>query len=86
MAKRNTPYNHRCWPTLRLMILRRDGYQCQVHGPRCTHVANECDHIEPWLDGGAWFNPANLRAACTACNKGRRNQPHKYDTTPSRTW
>ena len=86
MAKRGTPYAHRAWPHIRRTILARDGYQCQINGPHCTHLANECDHIQPWLDGGAWFDASNLRAACTACNKGRRNTPYRYPTTPSRAW
>lgn len=86
MPKRGTPYAHRCWPRLRLMILRRDGHTCQIKGPHCTQVGTECDHILPWLDGGAWFDPTNLRAACTPCNKGRRNRPAQYENTASRQW
>lgn len=72
----NYPY---CWPwpKIRRQVLERDHYQCQIQGPRCTHVATDVDHIISWLEGGAPFDPANLRAACPTCNRGRT----KWQTT-----
>ncbi len=50
------------------MVLERDGHRCQIHGHRCTILATDVDHIVPLADGGAPYDPANLRAACKWCN------------------
>ena len=42
-----------------------------MRGPSCTHAATEVDHRIPAAAGGAFFDPANLRASCKACNIGR---------------
>jgi 5-methylcytosine-specific restriction endonuclease McrA len=91
MTKRVAPYTHRCWPHLRLMVLRRDGWVCQVRRPGCQTTATHCDHIVPWeLDpttGGAWFDPDNLRAACAFCNVSRKRRSRQAITNePSRAW
>lgn len=57
-----------------MAVLERDGYQCRIKGPKCRGAAAEVDHIVPWRDGGAWFDPANLRAACSWCNTWRANR------------
>lgn len=91
MTKRryNDPYHDPRWPALRLQVLARDLRVCQIRGPRCLGTANVCDHIISWKTDGAWFDPANLRAACKPCNNGRlrtiavdRSPP----TGPSRNW
>lgn len=64
------PY-HGPWPRIRLQILERDGYACQINGPGCTLHASHVDHIIPWTEGGAWYDPANLRASCEHCNTAR---------------
>lgn len=56
------------WRRLRLVILERDGYQCQIRGPRCEGKATDVDHIIPIADGGPEFEETNLRAACHPCN------------------
>ena len=53
---------------LRLLVLERDRWVCQIKGPTCTHAATAVDHIIARADGGDMYNPANLRAACKACN------------------
>jgi 5-methylcytosine-specific restriction endonuclease McrA len=53
---------------LRRAILDRDLGLCQIKGPKCTRFATEVDHIVARVDGGAVFDPANLRAACRKCN------------------
>ena len=58
---------------LRLAILDRDQGLCQIRGPKCTRYATEVDHIVARIDGGPIDDPTNLRAACRACNAGRRN-------------
>jgi 5-methylcytosine-specific restriction endonuclease McrA len=61
----------RAYKALRRMVLERDRYVCQVRGPRCTKVATEADHVISRADGGAVFDPRNMRAACAACNGWR---------------
>ena len=68
------------WPKVRRSILERDHYQCQINGPRCTSIATTVDHIIPVLQGGAWWDPANLRAACAKCND------HRIDRTRAEAW
>ena len=76
----------RRWKTLRLRILHRDLWQCQIRGPRCLGKANEADHITPprgdeTLQWAEW----NLRGACAPCNNGRNNPALEAATvaTPS---
>lgn len=52
---------------LRVLILQRDAYRCQIAGPNCTKAATQVDHIEPLINGGD-HHPDNLRAACANCN------------------
>jgi 5-methylcytosine-specific restriction endonuclease McrA len=68
-----TPYRHPMWPTVRLRILQRDGYACQLKLPKCRGKARAVDHIIDWRDGGGWFDATNLRAACIPCNTAQRN-------------
>lgn len=72
------------WRRLRLEILERDGWRCQIRGPRCTGRAEEVDHIHTLKDGGPRFEPSNLRAACAKCNRGRRDR--KIRIAASREW
>lgn len=84
-----TPYGNAAWPTIRRAILRRDNHVCQIRGPNCKTTATHADHIVSWQDGGAWFDHANLRAACATCNSGRRRPIHPDQlgsAPPSRTW
>ncbi|MGH3610387.1 MAG: HNH endonuclease, partial [Pseudonocardiaceae bacterium] len=57
---------------MRLSILDRDGWLCQIRGPGCTTKATCVDHIVATEDGGAWWDSSNLRASCFACNNNRR--------------
>lgn len=68
MAK---PHYSGPWQRIRRKILERDGHLCQIRGPRCTTVATEVDHMIPDSQGGAWFDPLNLRASCAPCNNNR---------------
>ena len=56
------------WKRLRLAVLYRDGYVCQVGGPKCVGRASTVDHITPVILGGAFWDQANLRASCKPCN------------------
>lgn len=53
------------WPTIRLWILERDSYLCQICKLRS---ATDVDHIWPRRLGGE-DHVSNLRAACGMCNK-----------------
>jgi 5-methylcytosine-specific restriction endonuclease McrA len=64
-------YQTTAWKRLRLLILERDRHTCQVQGEGCTTVATTVDHIVSVGEGGAFYDPANLRAACPHCNSAR---------------
>jgi 5-methylcytosine-specific restriction endonuclease McrA len=56
------------WRRLRLLILDRDGWRCQIAGPHCSKFATTVDHIVARVDSGDCWAPSNLRAACRRCN------------------
>lgn len=77
------------WPPgLHAYILNRDNHKCQIKLPKCTTRATAVDHIIPTSEGGPWFAPTNLRAACRYCNSARANPKsrHNQDPKPSRHW
>jgi len=74
-----SPYTMPQWRRLRLQILERDGYMCQIKGPKCTKRATAVDHIVPVNDGGAFYDPTNLRAACQWCNSWRANRQKRNE-------
>ena len=78
----------RQWRTLRLAILQRDGYQCQIQANGCTQLADQVDHIVELVNGGAKYDPTNLRAACTHCNAslGASMGNTRRDRKVSRRW
>jgi 5-methylcytosine-specific restriction protein A len=90
-----SPWHRGPWVKVRLPVLERDGWLCQIKGPGCTTIATQVDHIvPPRLDGtgGAWYDPRNLRAACQHCNgsrggvDARRRARTRYLAKPSRDW
>lgn len=72
------------WKKVRLLVLERDKWRCQIRASYCTGAATEVDHIVPTRSGGAMYDLRNLRAACRSCNSGRRNVGR--NPTPSRPW
>lgn len=70
-TKRKRPYQTAAWKRVRLVVLERDQWICQVRRPGCTKQAIDCDHIESWQQGGSWYDPTNLRASCSHCNNSR---------------
>ena len=56
------------WQRLRLMVLDRDHWSCQIRGPGCSQHATCVDHIEARSIGGAMWDPKNIRASCRTCN------------------
>ena len=86
MTNKRHPVYNAPWPTVRLAILNRDNHTCQIRSPRCTTNATQVDHIIPVLKGGAWYDPANLRASCAHCNNQRidRQQDTRWQTAPTK--
>lgn len=78
MQKRRR-YNDAAWKKARRLILERDGHACQVKGVNCTGLATQVDHIVPLQQGGAYLDPANLRASCRRCNVARGNRSRNRD-------
>lgn len=75
------------WPKgLRQAILERDNHLCQIRLPGCTMTADTVDHIRPVSQGGAWFEPTNLRAACRWCNTSRGDGRPTSAPTQSPNW
>jgi 5-methylcytosine-specific restriction endonuclease McrA len=57
------------WKKLRLLVLARDNYECQVRGPRCRGAASTVHHIIPSSQAPElFFDAGNLQASCGACN------------------
>lgn len=67
------------WRRVRIEVLERDNHTCRIRGPKCTGHATAVDHIIPAEDGGALFDLANLRAACTNCNTWRAQRQKSRD-------
>lgn len=77
----------RAWRRVRALVLARDGRVCRMD-PECHAPATTVDHVVPLSQGGAFLDPANLRAACPAHNSSAGGAlSHRPDLgTPSRTW
>lgn len=58
------------WAALRVAVFRRDGWVCQLQGPRCAGRATEVDHVEGHSD----HRLSNLRSACKPCHATRTGQ------------
>jgi len=71
------------WRGVRLLVLRRDQYRCQIRGPRCTTVATQAAHIVPKSQGGT-DHPDNVRAACAPCNLSHVDETS--DPEPREHW
>jgi 5-methylcytosine-specific restriction protein A len=57
------------WKKLRLQVLDRDGYRCQLRYPDvCTGHATQVDHVHNTAAGGAELDADNCAAACSPCN------------------
>lgn len=70
----------RRWRKLRLYVLDRDGFTCQMPvsggtadngGQVCGAFATHVDHIVPLAKGGAKYDDRNCRASCASCNLRR---------------
>jgi len=63
----------RRWKELRLRVLRRDHYRCQIRLPDCLERADQVDHIIPREWGGPVWDMSNLQAGCGPCNRKREH-------------
>lgn len=84
-ASRDPRYSTARWQQLRRQVIRRDGQRCSVLG--CHQEMRlpgmvQVDHIVEVLDGGAFWDPANLRVFCkphhdakTLAAKAQRTEP-----------
>jgi 5-methylcytosine-specific restriction protein A len=71
------------WRRIRELVLQRDNYRCVICGVDIsTPGAARVDHIRRVRDGGAFFDPANLRSLCVMHD----NQGHaeKGSRSPTR--
>ena len=80
-ARNNIKYKQ--WRAVRLTILERDNYRCQLCGKAGGRM--EVDHQTPLALGGDAYGPENLRALCRNChceitrqqNIGRNKAPER---------
>lgn len=90
MASALTPAGStRRWRRIRLLVLTRDGYRCQLPADDgaglCGAFASHVDHLLPRSQGGADV-PANLRAACAPHNLRRgAGRQGSVDSKPRRS-
>lgn len=64
------PWSGRRAQLMTAWVIERDGGRCRMirDGHECGDPADSADHIVPIAEGGAVWDPANLRAACLPCN------------------
>lgn len=73
------------WQRVRLEVLERDGYECQLRlSPRCRGIAETVDHLLPKKLGGS-DDIENLVAACIVCNSAKRDRVSDPRRAHSRT-
>jgi 5-methylcytosine-specific restriction protein A len=60
--------NRLAWKQMRVRVLERDGYRCQLRYPGCKGAADTADHTLELWEGGAALDESNLVAACRPCN------------------
>lgn len=67
----NRWYNTAAYKRVRMFVLIRDHFTCQIRGDKCTGFATEADHVHELAEGGHPLDPANMRASCRHCNSSR---------------
>ena len=54
----------RQWRTLRVAVLNRDRWSCQIRLDNCTTYATQVDHVtEPLVEGGSFLGPGPICGA-----------------------
>jgi 5-methylcytosine-specific restriction enzyme A len=62
------------WRRLRLRVLKRDGYICQMGLPGCTLEATQVDHVLSIAQGGNPFAEDQCRSVCARCHLAKSSQ------------
>lgn len=73
-AKTNARGYDAAWRAVRIEVLARDGYICQLRTHCDGAHATTVDHSLALANGGERLNVANLKAACLACNSAKRDR------------
>lgn len=72
------------WRRLRLRVLVRDRYECQLQSPGCTREAVEVHHVLGVGTSGIECDPVHLQSACRSCNRRlgapQVDPPHRIAT------
>lgn len=73
-------YKTSAWRRVRLLVLQRDNYLCQLRlSKKCTHIATEVHHVKPLADYPELaLELSNLTSCCWECHeltKPRGSQP-----------
>ena len=76
------------WQSVREAVLARDGHACV--NPECATTAGdlpadqslEIDYIQPLVDDGAAFDPANLQTLCPPCHYAKPTGTYDYRPRP----
>jgi 5-methylcytosine-specific restriction endonuclease McrA len=89
MTAADARYQTRQWKALAYAIRDRDRGLCQIRAKGCTTWATAVDHVTSPVEGGDFWDPANLRAACRPCNSSRgaalaHARTSRYRTTTAR--
>lgn len=58
------------WPSIRMAVLKRDNYSCQIKEPGCDGRATDVDHIKAGDD----HRLENLQAACRTCHQDKSSK------------
>jgi len=70
----------RAWRRTRALVLRRDGWECQLRRPGCTALATHVHHVHGRTTTGD--DPTHLVAACAHCNLSIGDPTRTPDPAP----
>lgn len=73
------------WEALRLQVLQRDQYVCQLQFGGCEGEANTVDHVIAKANGGT-DTLDNLVAACRTCNGKKQDKTVMRTVYINRRW
>lgn len=62
------------WKALRRAIVERDGWRCTACGRAAGRL--EVHHVKSVFDGGAMYDPSNLRTLCRDCHLEQHRDTH----------
>lgn len=68
---------------LRFEVFKRDSFTCQYCGRKAPDVILECDHLEPFAEGGE-TTILNLVTSCQECNAGKGDRRLSDDAAVQR--